>query len=137
MSIRRIACLVLAVLTVFMMISAALAVEQRASELIGSTGIYRYVPGNGRVEYDVDILGTDILDKVGVQKIQIHEYYDGMWRSVKTQTNIYEYNTASFGHTIGYNGVAGRKYRLYVEFYAKKGTLVDIKTKTTTSMTAV
>ena len=134
---RKLICTFLLMIFVISTVNVCAAVDPRASVLISSRGISKYTPGDGKVEFVVDISAIKPIDKLGMSEISIEEYYGGAWRTVKTVTNKYGYDTVVYSYLVSYDGVAGRQYRVYVEYYAKDGSVTDTKTTTSTSVTAL
>lgn len=133
---RKFICAFLLMILVFSATNVCFAVESRASSLISGRGVSRYASGNGRVEFVADVSSIRPIDKLGMSEISVEEYYGGTWRTVKTVTNKYGYDTAVYSYLVSYDGVAGRQYRAYVEYYAKDGSVTDTKTTTSASVTA-
>lgn len=133
---KRISCFAV-VLALFMVVcNVCYAITPRASEIIAGKQIDSAAVGGGRVEFTARIYAYGIMDKLGCDLIRIEEYYENSWHTVKTVYSRYGYEVGSYSYTTGYDGVAGRDYRAYVEFYAKDGSIIDTKTLSTSGITA-
>ena len=101
-------------------------VQPRASELIVDRYIYAYSYGDGKIQFSTDMTTLTVVDKLGFPS----------WVTVKSATDKYGYNRASYGYSLSYNGTSGNEYRLVVEYYAKDGNISDTKSRTSSAVTA-
>lgn len=129
-AVRKIVCAVLAAL---MMTSVVLAVEApaveseiapRASYYLSGYSSGLKAKGGRKMTVTYSVLGTDVMDKIGVDEILI-EYWNGSsWvadHHAYGSNNADFYSTKKNAHGGSYNfyGVAGLKYRATVTAYAE------------------
>jgi hypothetical protein len=98
-------------------------------------GIITANPGQ-KIEVLSTVTGTGIMDVIGVSTLNIQEYRSGSWVTVKSWSSLYKYNSIQASFLTTYQGVAGRKYRAVITFYAANSRGSDTKSLTTTSIMA-
>lgn len=111
-------------------------VQPRASELIVDRYIYAYSYVDGKIQFSTDMTTLTVVDKLGFPSIKLQEKQGSSWVTVKSATDKYGYNRASYGYSLSYNGTSGNEYRLVVEYYAKDGNISDTKSRTSSAVTA-
>ena len=134
--LRKLGCLLIALSILMVTVNMCMAIEPRASEIIAYRSIEKTALGDGAVKFAQRIVTYGPSDKIGFNEIRVEEYYSNSWRTVKTVTSKYGYDVGSYSYAVTYDGVAGRQYRVFVEYYAEDGEISDTKTTTSTSITA-
>jgi hypothetical protein len=92
---------------------------------------------SGLITVNCGIIGTGIMDTIGVKKMQIQKYQSGSWVTVQTWYDVYSYNTMSASIYANYIGTVGSQYRAVITFYAANATGSDSRIITTRSVTAI
>lgn len=100
-----------------------------SSEYIREARAYTTVNSQGTVNVSFRIIGTNIMDVLGVKTVIVQEQAPGssQWTAVATykaadNSNMLEYNTIMHSSSISYSGAkSGYSYRAKVYFYAEKG----------------
>lgn len=127
-------CLVMA-LTVPLPVSAAQSnpIMPLASYYLDSYNTYICNMGNGRIEIWFDVMGTGIMDEIGVLSIKLYESSDNStWTRVKTYSHE-NYSTMlttdDYYHCsyVSYQGIAGKYYKAYVCIWAGKNGSGDTR----------
>lgn len=127
-------CLVMA-LTVPLPVSAAQSnpIMPLASYYLDSYNTYICNMGNGRIEIWFDVMGTGIMDEIGVLSIKLYESSDNStWTRVKTYSHE-NYSTMlttdDYYHCsyVSYQGTAGKYYKAYVCIWAGKNGSGDTR----------
>lgn len=109
----------------------------RASLYINSSdAIITANPGK-KIEVLSTVTGTGIMDVIGVSTLNIQEYRSSSWVTVKSWSSLYKYNSIQASFLTTYQGVASRKYRAVITFYAANSSGSDTKSLTTTSIIAI
>jgi len=90
----------------------------------------------GLITVNCGIIGTGIMDTIGVKKMQIQKYQSGSWVTVQTWYDAYSYNTMSASIYANYYGTVGSQYRAVITFFAANATGSDSRIMTTRSVTA-
>ena len=111
-------------------------VQPRASELIVDRYLFAFSYGVGKIQFSTDMTTLTVVDKLGFPSIKLQEKQGSSWVTVKSATDKYGYNRASYGYSLSYNGTSGNEYRLVVEYYAKDGNISDTKSRTSSAVTA-
>lgn len=118
--------LVIVILLSMLLTTAAFAAIS-ASEYIAATNTWITRDGN-TVKVNFSIIGTNMMDQIGVKKILLYEKTGNTWNLVKT----YNYTdplyastlmiSTSAGHSghVSYSGSASKDYYAKVTFYAEK-----------------
>lgn len=130
------------VLMLSLILPMACAAEQ-ASYYFARTDAVAYAESGGEIYIEAYAHATDIMDKVGVESIEIYEKQsDGYYDVVYTYTR---YNTSgmirsnNFEHfkTVTYQGTVGKKYFADITFYAENDEGFETLSNSTNVVTAV
>lgn len=135
--------LIVSLLFVFMLASAALASENsqsvaRASDYLSLYTVSLNAMGDGEMEVDFYVLGKRMMDEIGVTKIRIEKKVSGVWKYDRT---LYEEDYAdmmiedSRNHksSVAFTGTPGVEYRATITAYAADADGSDAKTTTSLS----
>lgn len=104
-----------------------------ASSYLTSYNTYICDMGNGRIEIWFDVMGTGIMDEIGVLSIKLYESSDNStWTRVKTYSHenhssmlaANDYYHCSY---VAYQGTAGKYYKAYVCIWAGKNGAGDTR----------
>ncbi len=120
----RILVLVIAMALILSMVAFAAMTE---SDYIAATSAWITRSGN-TVEVNFSIVGTGMMDKIGVKYVYLYEKNGNSWDLVKTfaYTNSQYASTmmdsSSSGHAgyLSYSGSASKNYYADVRFYAER-----------------
>lgn len=120
----RIIALIIA-LTLLLASTAFAAVN--ASDYINATSAWITRDGN-TVEIDFWIVGTDVMDQIGVKYIYLYEKNGYSWNLVKTfaytnpiySATLMDSNTGAHAGYVTYSGSASKNYYADCRFYAEK-----------------
>lgn len=110
----------------FLLPTAAMAVETRASYYLDAYSAYVYPAGWGKIQVWFEVDGTGDMDEIGVLEIQLYESKDNeTWTWVKTfdytdYSSMLGYDNYYHDGYIEYNGTIGRYYKAYVCVWAGK-----------------
>lgn len=122
---------IISILCVVVLISAlpastcAAEVTPRASEYFGYTDVRAYAIGNGKVEIEVSVDATHLMDEVGASYVYIYEQqsdgtYDVVYTFRKSAYPGMIVKNSFFGYVeVTYQGIPGHRYYAYVGCYAK------------------
>lgn len=118
------------ILSLLLVLACMMSVTAYASDIVpyASDQISAYdgdaiAVGNGRIAIEFSIEGTGKMSSIGAQKIKVYEdYYSDGWALVKTfrqaDDGMSTSGKVSYGNTIYYNGVAGKKYKVEITVFA-------------------
>lgn len=107
---------------------AAEAGEPRASDYFMSNSQYLYKTSKTSFDicYDVSALGK--MDELGASKVILQKSSDGStWTDIETYKKadypgMIDHDTIYHAYSFPYEAEAGYYYRMYIRYYAKKGT---------------
>ena len=122
---KRFCVLLLALLLLFGLSTAAYAIDARASDYFSFTDVRAYAKSGGKILFEVDINATHTMQEVGASEIYVYEQQDdGSWDNVYTftmdeHTYLIETNTAGAFVDATYQGTVGKKYFATVACYAR------------------
>lgn len=132
--------LIVSLLFVFMLASAALASENspsvaRASDYLMLYTVSLNAMGDDEMEVKFYVAGKRVMDEIGVTKIRIEKKVSGVWKYDRT---LYEEDYAdmmiedSGDHksSVVFTGTPGVEYRATITAYAADADGSDAKTKT-------
>lgn len=117
---KRVFALVLSLMLLMLNVSA-FAAEERNSNYFSSygTAISRLGSGDLKITFSCDAVGT--ASQLGVSSFSIYEYDGSRWELVSgPHSGSYGYNVSSYSFSRTFNGVAGEKYRVQVNFLCTK-----------------
>lgn len=129
----RIAAIILVIALALPIAVSASGIAPRASYYLDSYGAYVYLPGDGEVRVYFDVMGTGMVDELGVLRIELYESTDGInWTCVKvfkhyTTAGMLSYNDNYHSGYVSYDGVAGRYYKAYVCVWGGKDGAGDTR----------
>lgn len=109
----------------------------KASRYINSCNAQITTGSSGKILLDGSVIGTNVMDTIGVQTLIIQKYQSGSWVNVTSWSDLYDYNSASSAFSATYYGSVGTQYRAVITFYASLSGGSDSRIMTTTSVTAV
>jgi len=121
----RFVCLVLVFATVAAVPAHAQEQTPRASQYISLFRAYCTRTSATTLDVTIYIMGTDIMDEIGANKIKVQYSSDKVnWTTARTftkdiYTRMVDYNTSAHGTDIFCVIPAGKYYRAYIEFYAE------------------
>ena len=81
--------------------------------------------GNGEMYIDFSVLGTDVMDKIGIFSLVIEERTPGgVWDDIEilygyNHPEFYQYNTAGYLGAYYFDGTVGNDYRATIVVYAE------------------
>lgn len=117
---KRVFVLVLAMSLLLVNVSAY-ALETRDSMYFNSYGttISRLGSGDLKITFSCDAVGT--ASQLGVSSFSVYKYTDAGWVLISgPHSGSYGYNVSSYSFSRTFNGVAGEKYRVQVNFLCNK-----------------
>lgn len=92
---------------------------------------FLYVPSGNEIQIWFDVIGTRILDKIGVLRIEVQQSSDGQnWTTVEAfrctdYDNMIATNSQTCCSYVTYYGTYGYYYRAYVTIMGQKGTEIS------------
>lgn len=102
----------------------------RASEYISATTTTISSPSNGKVRIDFYVIGTGIMDKIGVQKIEIYDSTGDRVAIIRNTDWGYAYlmgaRRSFYDGSVTYPVDAGRDYYAIVYYYASNSEGSDV-----------
>lgn len=112
-----------------------------ASEYFDSYGSSIHRAGNGGVTVYFNVVGTNVMDKIGANAVFIYEKNGSSWDVVKvfwasSTPSMMGYNTIKKTGSVTYYGTSGKQYYASVSFYALKNGNGQIKDMSTITITA-
>ena len=122
----RLVCLLVVFATLAAIPAYAQEVTPRASTELNAYRAYCTKKTSTSVVVSYQVIGTGIIDEIGVNTIKVQYSSDGTnWTTAKTfqksvYTSMVDYNTATHAGTLIANVPAGMQYRAYVVFYGEK-----------------
>lgn len=134
--------LLTSILFLFSSITAASAVEARASYYFGCTEVLATATGSGKVLVEVDIDATHTMQELGATNIEIWEKQtSGSYKKVKTYTryntsNLIETDTPFSFCSVTYQGKSGTKYYAVATLYAKNSSGSETMYQSSNTVTA-
>ena len=108
----------------------------QASQYISSCSALITAQSGSIMAVDCAVTGTGIMDTIGVKTLKIQKYQSGTWTTVKTWSNLYNYNCLQGSVSSTYQGVSGSQYRAVITFYSANSNGSDTRTMTTTGKVA-
>ena len=96
-----------------------------SSNILSHYNCSLYVPSENEIQIDFSVIGTRILDQIGVLKIEIQQSTDGeSWTTIETfesedHSNMIVDNRFNHHASITYYGEYGYYYRAKVTFWGK------------------
>ncbi len=109
-----------------------------ASYYLDAYNTYVCAMGGGRVEVWFEVMGTGIMDEIGVLSIKLYESTDRQnWTRVKTFSyenydTMLIYNDFWHSDCVSYQGIVGRYYKAYVCIWSGEDGLGDTRYMWTT-----
>jgi len=138
------------IITVFvfmlLLMSTAIAIEPpgenapESSYYLSSYGVDLVALGNGEMSVGMDVIGTGVMNKIGVSVLRIEQKVNGSWEPYSiilgmTQPDFYMYNTNAYIGEYIFTGTAGVQYRATITAYAKNSSGYDTGTVTSLAVT--
>ncbi|MPM14479.1 hypothetical protein SDC9_60842 [bioreactor metagenome] len=123
-------------LTLLFTSAAAANNSIQASQYIRNYSASITAKSGGEIAIDGSVTGTGIMDTIGVKTLNIQKYQSGAWSTVRSFSDVYEYESAQADFYATYQGVEGSQYRAVITFYAASGGGSDSRILTTSSVTA-
>lgn len=112
-------------------------ISPQASRYISSTNVAIQAEGNGKLYLYSKVVGTGIMDQIGVKTMEIQTLKNGSWQTAYTIVeDDYRYNTGTYVYTCYYTVIPGNQYRSYVEFYVAHNGGSETKIVTSSAVTA-
>ena len=105
--------------------------DRRASELIKSYSC-AFICSGRTLQATSRITATDVVDKVGISRLEIQEKRGSDWVAVKWVEDKYDYNDSNHSYTLTYTGRKGYEYQAVAKFYVEDGSLSDTASRTST-----
>ena len=104
-----------------------------ASDYLEQYSVGLVAKGNGRMAYPVTVDGVTKMDKIGLMTVIIDEKNtsNGTWHEYEVYYGMddpdtyYDYDSYDYFHTLYFNGVPGRYYRVTLLVYAGDSTGCD------------
>lgn len=106
-----------------------------ASHYISSYETYLRGYSKGKLLLYADVIGTDIMDKIGLSNVYVQEYNSGSWNTVMSFSD-YKYKEYDYLNEFILTVVSGRTYRTIVYFYSEKNGGSDTRSVITSSVVA-
>jgi hypothetical protein len=79
----------------------------RASQYISSYSAILTPEAGGLMYVSGRVIGTGIMDTIGVTGIILQRNYSGIWATVCTWDSLYDYNTNISAFAVSYPGIPG------------------------------
>ena len=144
-TVKRIACLALAIILAFCLCSNAFAADPRASAYLSSYLAYCYPEADGSISVWFEVYGTGIEEVLGVLTIIVEERAPGstQWKHVKTYMHenhsyLLSYNDDfHYGHVDCADTIPGYSYRAIVTIWGGGMEVGDARYYTTAAVTAL
>lgn len=112
-------------------------ISPQASRYISSTNVAIQAEGNGKLYLYSKVVGTGIMDQIGVKTMEIQTLKNGSWQTAYTIVeDDYRYNTGTYVYACYYTVIPGNQYRSYVEFYVAHNGGSETKIVTSSAVTA-
>lgn len=131
MKIKRLLCLILAIMIVLSL--PAFAIEDRASDQIGRHDI-KITPQEGRIVVKTSIYGTGFMNKLGCESIYFYEQYGSAWISdewlLEDDYNMYNTNSVGYAANHYFDSEAGVNYMIVITLFAENDAGRDTITRT-------
>ena len=129
-----------AILLVLNCSTFAHAIEARASLYLDGYAVGVIPQGNCKMAVSYIVYGTDTMDTLGAQKIEVEEWDGENWQpmttfSVSKNSDFYAYNVSEHAGVVYFTGLPGVKYRATLTAYAKLGSGSDTGTVTCSGQT--
>lgn len=109
-------------------INSSLYIDSYSADITANSG--------GEIEIVCAVAGTGIMDIIGVSTLYIEKYQAGSWTTVKSWSNLYNYNSMQASFYTTYQGVVGSQYRAVMIFYVSNSVGSDTRILTTNSVIA-
>lgn len=90
-----------------------------ATGLIGTVSLDIYDAGSGRARVVAETIGTDTMNKIGVQHLELQKWVNSSWVNVYDKT-LYAYNTDNYFYDVTTTVARGYSYRVVATHYAEK-----------------
>lgn len=112
-------------------------ISPQASRYISSTNVAIQAEGNGKLYLYSKVVGTGIMDQIGVKTMEIQTLKNGSWQTAYTIVeDDYRYNVTTYAYACYYTVIPGNQYRSYVEFYVVGNGGSETKIVTSSAVTA-
>ena len=132
---KTIRVIALVLITSFLLTSFAVADVTRASDYISGTTLGITSNRSGQISLDCTVIGTNIMNRIGVDRIKIYTSSGTLVQTIYYTTSGYEYmmgyNTYIYSDTITCQVDRGNYYYAEVRFYAGNNSGGDYVTRTT------
>lgn len=124
----------LALLLIFCCVTPAIATNAKASVLaswyLDQYGVGVSTASNHRIAVTVNVDGTGVMTRIGVQQLYIEQKVNGVWKEFDTlygaeHPEFYEYNSIDYFDVIYFTGTPGVQYRVTVTAFAMNSTGFD------------
>ena len=143
-TVKRIACLTLALILCFCVCTSTYAVEPRASAYLSSYGAYCYPEDDGSISVWFEVEGTGTEEVLGVLTIMVEEQVPGTSTWTNVTTYLHEDNPGFLSYNDNFHSgsvdcediVPGYLYRAYITFWGGGMEVGDARYYTTATVIA-
>ena len=112
------------------LLSMSIPASARASDYLDQYTVGLSAEGNGKMAICVTVDGVTKMDKIGLLEVAIDEKYTstGSWHEYEVYYGMddpdkyYDYDSYDYFHTLYFDGVPGRYYRVTLTVYAGDST---------------
>lgn len=133
---KRLIQIVCILLVASMVLAIPVSAAEQASNFFGSHSCYLWKISDTEFQVWFNVVALDGMDVLGASEIKVQCSTDATnWETVATHTNLFGYNTGTYGSHVTYSSAqSGYYYRAIVTFYAENDTGIGKYTDATSHL---